>query len=165
MHQKLDLDKIPSTDYCFTNRPKGKARHIHNLDEIISATKSKFPTIDWKFVRDDHKELIECAKDFKKIKFLFGPVGSNLFKSIFMADHTVVICVTAFFLEHPLPYFCSSCKIFELQYDSITTHHTGVGSPIDVDDALFHIGKCLKVLETRTWKAYSEEDAINRNKG
>ncbi|EAY16445.1 hypothetical protein TVAG_004760 [Trichomonas vaginalis G3] len=158
LHQKYELDKIQSTDYCFSNRPKGKRRHIHNLDEVINATKSKFPKIDWKFIRDDHKKLIDCAKDFKKIKFLFAPVGSNICKCIFMADRSLVICVTAQFIESSLAGFSASCKIFELQYDSIAAHHSGVGSPIDVDDALFHIGKCLKVLETGSWKVYSDEE-------
>lgn len=154
LHEKFELDKITPSEYCFTNRPKGKRRHIHNLDEVINSAKAKFPTIDWKFIPDNHTNLIECARDFKKIKFLFSPVGSNICKCIFLADNTVVICVTANFPENSLAGFCLSCKLFELQYDSISAHHLGYGSPINVNDALFYIEKCLKVLETGNWNVY-----------
>lgn len=151
-HKKYFLDKIVPENYCFSNRPKGKPRHIHNLQDVMDVVSAKLKDIKWKMIDDSFPSLKETAMVWKSVKFIFCPDGSNIVKCIFMADNCVVIAVTSGYPEWSIAMFCAAAKIFELQYDGMTgNHHSGTGSPIDVSLALRMIKVGLHALNNQKW--------------
>lgn len=151
-HEKWKLDLIKSEKYCFTNRPDNTPRHIHNLEDVVKMAEKNWPQIAWQVISDKFSTIEKCAKAWKAIRFVFAPVGSNIVKSLFMEEDSVVIAVTSGSPEWSIAMFCAAARIFELQYDGLTgDHHFSKGSPIDVNLAINMIKIGLFCVENKRW--------------
>ncbi|EAY03960.1 hypothetical protein TVAG_314900 [Trichomonas vaginalis G3] len=151
-HEKFELDKIRSSRYCYSNRGYMKPRYIHNLDELMEKVSKKWPNIKWEFVPDNHSSVRESAKEWKTIKLIFCPIGSNVAKAIFMEDNSVVVTPTSERTEWSISQYCVACLIFEIQFDALKGDHLiGNGSPVDINLSLKMIEAGLYCVENHCW--------------
>ena len=152
LHEKLQLDKIEATDYCFINRCKKCSRYIQNLDEIMNATQLAFPTIEFKKMNDFVGSIYDVQKTWAKVKFVFAPTGSIVLKGYFMKDNSVIVSVATPWGDRAVVILNSMNKIFVLQFVAKEMDHwKGNGSNVSVSDSLRCIEAGLFCVKNQKW--------------
>ena len=134
---KYQLDLYKPHLYCFMNRNKGEFRYINNFDEIYNYTVNQYPNISFIKLPDNLHSVKENAIRFAKIKFLFSPTGSNLVKTYFMHNNTVIVSAGSYdFFRYYDDSVISSAiftDVFFLQLKSPLKHFTREVINISVD--------------------------------
>ena len=152
LHEKLHLDEIEATDYCFSNRCNSCLRHIQNFDEIKNATQLAYPNIEFKILNEFTKSLCDVQKTWAKVKFLFCATGSNIAKGYFMKDNSVIVSVATPIGDRSIMVLNAMNKIFILQFVAKEMDHwKKYGSNVSVADSLRCIEAGLFCAKNQKW--------------
>ena len=137
LFKKYHLDLYEPKYYCFMNRKKGKYRYINNFDEIYNYTVTQFPDINFVQFEDNLESVKDNAIRFAQMKFLFGPTGSNLVKTCFMHNNSVIVSAGTcdFYHQFDESVICAAVfsKIFFLQFRSPLKHFIKEETNVSVD--------------------------------
>ena len=140
--------------YCFCNRNKPLLRVVLNFDEILHFTQQFYPNISFIEIRDRYGTIKENAIHFAQIKFLFAPTGSNLVKTYFMQNESVIVSIGTcdFFWRYDNSVIINSIytRVFILQFISPIKHYSE-GGTVSVDLCLKYIQKGIYCTINHHW--------------
>ena len=140
--KKFNLGIYSPHLFCFINRPNGTFRHIPNFQEIMNYTAKHYTNVTFVERRDTYSTIKENAVMFAQIKFLFSPTGSNLIKTYFMHNDTVIVSVGTgdFFYKYDNSVIinCITTRIFFLQFRT-KLKHSSPGTNISVEQSFKYI--------------------------
>ena len=162
--EKFNLYSIKPTRYCFSNRPENTKRHLKNFEEIFNATKKEFPQYKWEIVPDSN-DLQTMAKAYASYKFLFMPTGSNLIKTYYMHNNTVIVSPTTPWYDYSVMTNSAATNVFMLHFPVKGMHHFNKNSRniIAIPYALKQIRRGLKCLEEGKWEYVEIKDIPQEN--
>ena len=151
--EKFNLTSIKPTRYCFSNRPENRPRYINNLEEIFNASKKEFPQYNWEFV-PDYKDLKTMAKAYASYKFLFSPTGSNLIKTYFMHNETVIVSPSSRRYDFSVMANSLATRVFFLHFPLEGMYHSRPNQTniIPIPYALIQIRRGVKCLQEGKWE-------------
>ena len=92
IYEKFNIKSKPHNYFLYNRRPTD-TRYFANFDSLVSLTKEKYPTIDWKIFPSIMPSLKDAFTLASTAKFIFGATGSNLYMIFGM--HPESVCVIA----------------------------------------------------------------------
>ena len=127
-----NLDSYKADKFCFSNRSPNTHRHILNIEEIYNVTQSYYHLINFTYIKCYYPTVKETAIVFAQIKFLFMATGSNLVKTYFMQNESVIVSVGTpdFYFEYDNSVLTNAIftRVFFLQFKSSLKHYSGPGT-------------------------------------
>ena len=111
MRRKLNLSNEKPTKYVLTNRNSIK-RKLYNFDDFAELVNSTYSEYKWEVWNDSHGKLVQTARRWNTIKFIFAPTGSNLDNCIFMQPLTTIHALFFDWYDHPIVASVYSMHIF-----------------------------------------------------
>ena len=162
--EKFNLSSINPTRYCFSNRKKNWRRHLKNFEEIFNATKKEFPQYNWEIVQDSD-DLKTMAQMFASYKFLFMPTGSNLIKTYYMHNYTVIVSPTSPLYDYSVMTNSAATNVFMLHFPVKGIVHFNRFSKniIPIPYALIQIRRGIKCLQEGKWEHVEIKDIPQEN--
>ena len=137
LFKKYRLDLCNPHLYCFINRNKDSFRHIKNFDEIFNYTVKQYPNISFVKIIDNIPTVKDTAMQYAQIKFLFGPTGSNLVKTCFMQNNSVIVSAGSSdyfgYYDDSVICFTVFTHVFFLQFKSPLKHFVRAVTNVSVD--------------------------------
>lgn len=147
---------VPKYHYLM-NRGAHVHRRIKNFDDVVEATKQRFPDIEWTILQDFTPTVKQTAQKWAEIKLLFTITGSNLVKAFFMTPKTVIVDMQLNFNDFTMQSvaICSYVHIVVFSLPKYNHHHTQAAiAPVEM--VLYHINIGLFVLKNQKWPNKNE---------
>ena len=116
------VDTITPTVYGVTNRNKGEARYIKNMDKIMPLLQQKFPDYNLTFLADE-KMIKKAALQWSSCKFMFSPTGSNCIKHLFMKEKSVMVVGLGSHTDNCIGLSAAAHDIYTMYYRIKTMGH------------------------------------------
>ena len=111
-------------------------RYIDNFGELLNQTRIMLPDITFHEDPDYIDSINETAQLYSTIKFLFCPIGSNVFKNVFMRPKSVIVAAIGDSTVVEIITTCVCTGIYFLSMVSPGVSHTGKDFSISIPVAL-----------------------------
>ena len=152
--KEYHLDSYVSHLYCFCNRHKPHCRRIFNFEEILNFVQQQYTNITFIEINDTYQTIKENAIMLAQVKFLFAPTGSNLIKTYFMQNESVIVSIGSnnFYWRYDNSILMSAVftRIFILQFVAPIEHYSP-GANISIDLCFKYIKKGIYCARYSKW--------------
>ena len=150
--RKLQLNKIVSSRYVFTNKDLRLTRSIANMDEFILSTKISFPEYNWELDPFNKDNLIKLIKNVASFKIWITPSGSQVMNMAFMKrDWGCGVCtVHSNKIDYPDFGLGITLSLWQIGFINNVSHYANMIN-INVTEGVRSIGRLIYAIKYHKW--------------